>query len=121
MRGSRLLLRATRAAEEQPGQHSPLGDIAEARPAPAESAEIVPNQQSCAVLGGALRLLCCTSTGSLVDGVHTAPLVLASARVLANGGADVSVGGARVLHCAGRGAAAAASVGRSSSHSEAVT
>jgi hypothetical protein len=34
---------------------------------------------------------------------------------------DVSVGGARVLHRAGRGAAAAASVGRSSSHSEAVT
>jgi hypothetical protein len=50
-------------------------------------------------------------TGSLVDDVHTAALVLASARVLANGGTDRSVGGARVLHRPGRRAAAPASVG----------
>jgi hypothetical protein len=52
-----------------------------------------------------------TSTGSLVDGVDTAALLLAAGVNLANGGADRPVGGARVLHRRGRGVAVAASVG----------
>jgi hypothetical protein len=52
-----------------------------------------------------------TSTDSLVDDVHTAPFVLAGARVLADGGTDRSVGGAMVLHPRGKEAAVAASVG----------
>ncbi len=56
------------------------------------------------------RVLVCTSTGSLVDEVHTAPFVLVSARVLANGVTHRSVGGARVLHRPGRGPADAVSV-----------
>jgi hypothetical protein len=40
-------------------------------------------------------VMLCTRTGSLVDDVRTAPLVIATTRVLADGGADVSVGGSR--------------------------
>jgi hypothetical protein len=51
-----------------------------------------------------------TSTGSLDDGAEAAALLLA-ARERANDGADRPVGGAEVLHCRGRRAAVAASVG----------
>jgi hypothetical protein len=50
---------------------------------------------------GVDRWLLRTTTGSLADGADTAALLLAAGAIVANGGADRSVGGARVLSLSG--------------------
>lgn len=60
---------------------------------------------------GLLTVLECTTTGSLVDGAYTAALLLAVGLNLANVELTGLVGGARVPHRPGGGAAAVAWVG----------